>query len=140
MVLTLAALLPYAYCFNFLFKDEKRALTVSTLVNSMGTLFFALPITIIKFIVMDKPEAFLGLTIADTVLRLLPMYNLASTLTTAGVFSVIQSVNGHPIFTSFSYHFLGVWLLMLVLGLLFWWLLLFAVEKCGDSMLQRGVG
>jgi ABC-type multidrug transport system ATPase subunit len=131
--------LPYLYVFTFLFTNEKTASVSIQLFLIIFGVIAGFVIGIMKTIFMFEMESnvFLGLSIADFILRIIPIYNTVSTLATAAINTImlVPKLND-PL----SFHYLGQWLLMTFIDLILYWLLVWLIETMIEKKKINSVG
>jgi hypothetical protein len=91
----------------------------------------AVIVTMIKLSVILQEENSTTWNIIDTIARIIPIYNLTSTLVSS-VFNSLMIYEGHRFFSSsLTWHFLSIWILFSSLSFVFYFTLLILTD---DSM------
>jgi len=121
------AIIPTAYVISFIFKNENRAMTVSNLLFVLLGIPVAIILTILKLVFMHTDD-FIKYAIPDTILRIMPIYNLVASLTTALFQKFIGNMGSTFFDGPLDFHYLGGWIIMTVISFAVYWLLIWVIE------------
>ncbi len=140
LIVTLIPLLPFNYLLSFMFKDEKKSQVVTMLLETFLGGASALVLSMLKTIyAISEPRIFYNLAIPDFILRLIPIYNMISTLGTASFVEMIGGSHGNELLEPYSFYYLGEWALMCAVSFVGFFLLVLLVENRVEAGKNKGI-